>query len=142
MLTIACAVPVLLMAALIRHQIRKRRYYRDPENDTTAIEGSLEELNRVDPDASPWLNDEREKLTATHALVARYFTSNGFTREYMEDLQAHLQSAGLETQLLFQEGMPIGALNAMTVRQGSFDLWALKSEQRLAAEKIAEFRTR
>ncbi len=137
----AASVPLLIVAVFVRRSIQKRRFYSRPEF-SEPIQGTLEELNAVDPNASPWTQDQRRKLADTKDLVGRYNTLDGYSEKYVDDLMAALRSNGIECDYVFQETLPMGVAAAIASRVGTFEVYADRSRVVDALKTIEEFKSR
>ena len=135
----AAAVPLLIVAVFIRRSIHKRRYYSAPET-SEPIQGTLEELNAVDPKASPWTQDQRRKLADTKDLVGRYNTLDGYSETYVEDLMAALRKDGIECDYVFQETLPMGVAAAIVSRVGTYEVFADRARIEEALRTIELFK--
>ncbi len=112
----------------VRRGQRKRRYYSDPSNDHGPIQGTLEELNAVDPKASPWINDERIRILDLHELAERFQMERGYSQSYMDDLENYLRTHGVESRVLFQSGLPRGVGPSNIERHGTFEFYILREQ--------------
>jgi hypothetical protein len=65
--------------------------------------------------------DTREKLLKDHILYDRFSTFEGFTAEPMNDLVNDLRSRAIQSEIYFQETLPMGLASAIT-QQGIFEL--------------------
>lgn len=138
---ISLIIPALFIALVVRRKIQKKRFYAQTD-DGAPIEGTLEELNAVDPKASPWTSDERAKLNDTKELVARFNTGDGYSQYYVDDLLKELRSHGIECETLFQETLPMGVAMAIVDRIGTFEIFVDRARAGEALQRIEEFKAR
>ncbi len=135
---LALVFPIAIVIAYSRRRRQKARYYADPRNEGT-VEGSIEDLNREEPDASPWRNDEIARIRETMELVDRFDTMRGYTESLIEEMKIELKNKGIESESVFLEGYPVGAIASLTTRMGIFELYAERSQIRHAREIIQKF---
>ena len=130
--------PVAIIVAYARRRRARKKYESSPSNEGP-IEGSLDELNRVDPNASPWRNDHIAKIKETMELVERFDTMRGYSDIYMEDLKGVLTTDGIACESVFLESNPIGAMGSLTTRMGIYELYADRSKIDRAKKLVEEF---
>ena len=140
-------MPLVVLTMLVfpffvwtRRHRAKRRYYNDPSNESGPIQGTLEELNAVDPKASPWINDERIRILDLHELAERYQMERGYSQTYMEDLENYLRKHGVESRVLFQSGLPRGIGPSNIERHGTFEFYILREQFEQGLALINEFK--
>lgn len=140
--SLAVMMLVFPFLAWMRRMRKKRHYYDDPANDIGPIEGTLEELNSVDPRASPWINDERIRILDLHDLAERFQMERGYSQPYMMDLENYLRKHGVESRVLFQSGLPRGVGPSNIERHGTFEFYIRREQFEQGLALIADFKTK
>ena len=138
---LALVFPIAIVIAYTRRRRQKSKYYSDPRNEGS-VEGSIEDLNREDPNASPWRNDEIARIRETMELVDRFDTMRGYTEQTIEDIKIELRKNGIESESVFLEGYPVGSIASLTTRMGIFDLYAERNQIRIAREIVQKYLAR
>ncbi len=134
-------LPVGITTAFVRRKKRKAHYYADPKNDGP-VEGSIDELLETDSNASPWRNDEKQRLNETMEMVERFDTMRGYSEQYVEDLKNEIRKSGIAAESIFLEGYPVGAFASLTTRMGIYELYVERAQLSRAKQVIEEFQSR